>query len=509
MSLSQEILPQLRDEKKVQTPSYSPQDLSAGILHVGIGNFHRSHMATYMNDLFNDVTLLPENKDWGIVGAGILHFDAAKRDLLESQDWMQTLVQRDANSSQASLIASMIDFLPVDHVKKEHKQLQDMLSLNTGIKIVSLTVTEGGYFLDNGQFDAKHPQIQHDIAHPDAPQTIFGMIVKALKHRRKHGLNPFTVMSCDNIPHNGHVVHSVVAGIAQAQPDTTEFVPWMEATVTFPNSMVDRITPGTTPAMKETVATDYGYTDAAPIFCEPFRQWILEDKFCAGRPTWDKLPASANISFVHDVAPFEWMKIRILNGGHASLCYPAALLNVPYVHDAMLHPAIGPFVDTLERMEIIPTVGEVPNTNLAEYWQLIHGRFSNPTIMDTIGRICYDGASRQPKFIVPVVADSLAKEGAGARVDGLALVSALWCRYCQGRTESGDVIGPNDPQWDRLQGLAEKAKTSSSAWLEGLDDVYGDVAKSPVFTAAFDRALTKIQLVGVEATLQQYVSTYQ
>ena len=510
LSLSKEILAQIRKKALVHAPAFDPSQLSAGILHVGVGNFHRAHVAKYMNDLFQDETLRASHKEWAIVGAGILSFDAAKRDLLEPQNWMQTLVERDASSTTAGILGSMIDFLPVDYEKKEHKELQDMLSTNTGIKIVSLTVTEGGYFLADGKFDAANAQIQHDIANPDTPETIFGLIVKGLKHRQANGMKPFTVMSCDNIPHNGKVVKSVVMGIAKAQQGTQDFCQWMEESVTFPNSMVDRITPGTTPAMKETVLQDYGYQDAAPIFCEPFRQWILEDKFCNGRPEWEKLPSSANISFVEDVAPFELMKIRILNGGHASLCYPAALLDVPYVHDAVSHPAIGPFLDTLERTEVIPTVPEVPNTNLSDYWKLIHSRFSNPTIMDTIGRICYDGASRQPKFIVLVVEDSLAAAADGdAKVDGMALVSALWCRYCLGATESGKEIGPNDPQWDRLQTLAKEAKENSSAWLTGLEDVYGDVGKSPVFVAAFDTALKQITSVGVEEALKQYVAKYQ
>eukprot|EP00522_Entomoneis_paludosa_P018344 CAMPEP_0172451640 /NCGR_PEP_ID=MMETSP1065-20121228/9592_1 /TAXON_ID=265537 /ORGANISM="Amphiprora paludosa, Strain CCMP125" /LENGTH=522 /DNA_ID=CAMNT_0013203603 /DNA_START=90 /DNA_END=1658 /DNA_ORIENTATION=+ len=489
------------------TPQYDPSLLKAGILHLGVGNFHRSHLATYMNDMFNDPSLFEANQEWGIVGAGILSFDADKRKLLQGQDWMQTLVERDATSEKASILASMIDFLPVDHEKREHKALQDMLSCNAGIKIVSLTVTEGGYFLDNDHFNKAHPQIQHDIENPDAPQTIFGMMVKALKHRRDAGMKPFTIMSCDNIPHNGHVVQSVVLGIAQEQADSATLVDWIKENVTFPNSMVDRITPGSTPAMREHVEKVYGYNDASPIFCEPFRQWTVQDSFCQGRPDWDKLTSgNANISFVDDVAPYELMKIRILNGGHASLCYPAALLGVGYVHEAVEHAVIGPFLDALECNEIIPTVPAVPDgTSLTDYWSLIHTRFANPTILDTISRICYDGASRQPKFIVPVAADALKANGEDASVYGLALVSALWCRYCQGTTESGETIPANDPEWDRLQSLAQQAKTEPSVWLTGLPEVYGDdVGKSSIFSAAFTKALTSIQNDGVEFTLKAF-----
>lgn len=450
-------------------------------------------MAAYMDDLMNED--FENHKEWGIVGAGILSFDADKRKLLESQDWLQTLVSRDADSVKARIIGSMTNFLPVDFELRQHTALQRSLE-NPSIKIVSMTVTEGGYFLNNGEFDPDHPQMQFDIRHPDHPQSIFGMIVKALDRRRKAGVNPFTVMSCDNIPHNGDVVRSVVVGLAGHIDD--ELSRWIADNVAFPNSMVDRITPGTTAAQGEYIKEAFGYEDASAIFCEPFRQWILEDKFPHGRPALEKLEG---FKFVPDVAPYELMKIRILNGGHASLCYPAALLGVQYVHEAMEHPTIGPFLDALERNEVIPTVPAVPDTSLPKYWELIAKRFSNPTINDTISRICFDGASRQPKFIVPVARDGLKK---GCKVDGLALVSAMWCRYCQGVTESGEVIGPNDPQWDRLQAVAKNAAEDPSAWLQ-MADVYGEVGQDPVFVEAFSKALKSIESDGVEAAMKQYV----
>lgn len=198
------------------------------------------------------------------------------------------------------------------------------------------------------------------------------------------------------------------------------------------------------------------------------------------------------------------MKIRILNGGHAALCYPSALLGVKYIHEAMEHETIGPFLDTLEKNEIIPTVPPVPDTDLTGYWGLISQRFANPVLQDTIGRNCYDGASRQPKFIVPTIADGLK---AGKSVDGLALVSALWCRYCMGTTETGETIAPNDPQWDRLQMKAEAAKADPAAWL-GMADVYGGVGLNPIFAGAFAKALTTIQTKGVDTAMKEYIATH-
>ena len=205
MSLSQAILPKLKEVGKLTVPKYDVTKLRGGILHLGVGNFHRSHFAAYMNDLF--INQAEANQDWGIIGGGIMSFDADKRSLLESQDWLQTVVEQDATSSKASILGSMIDFLPVDYINKEHKELQSAL-VNPAIRIVSLTVTEGGYFLSDGRFNVNDPQIKHDITTPDTPHTIFGMMVKALKIRREQGIPPFTVMSCDNMPHNGKVTKS-------------------------------------------------------------------------------------------------------------------------------------------------------------------------------------------------------------------------------------------------------------------------------------------------------------
>mmetsp|Transcript_31399 Transcript_31399/g.63821 ORF Transcript_31399/g.63821 Transcript_31399/m.63821 type:complete len:522 (+) Transcript_31399:313-1878(+) len=494
LRLSSFSIPQLAERKKVSVPKYDRTQVQAGILHIGVGNFHRAHMAAYMDDLMNDD--FDSHREWGIVGAGILSFDAEKREKLASQDWLQTLVQRDADSVQARIIGSMTNFLPVDFELRQHTALQEAME-QPSIKIVSLTVTEGGYFLHNGDFDPQHPDMEYDIYNPGTPTTVFGMMVKALDRRRKAGIPPFSVMSCDNIPHNGNVVRSVVVGLANHTD--RELAKWIDENVAFPNSMVDRITPGTTAEQSEYIKNEYGYEDASAIFCEPFRQWILEDKFPHGRP---KLENLEGFKFVSDVAPYEHMKIRILNGGHASLCYPAALLGVQYVHEAMQHPVIATFLDTLERNEIIPTVGPVPDTDLHDYWQLIAKRFSNPTIQDTIGRVCFGGASNQPKFIVPVARDAL--QSGSTKVDGLALVSAMWCRYCQGQTESGETIRPNDPQWERLQLVAEQAIKDPAAWLR-MTAVYGEIGDHAVFVKSFCHALETIETEGVEVAMKKYV----
>ena len=273
---------------------------------------------------------------------------------------------------------------------------------------------------------------------------------------------------------------------------------WIADSVQFPNAMVDRIVPATGSKEREALSAEFGVEDQVPVFCEPFTQWVLEDKFVNGeRPALEKV----GVQFVDDVTPWETMKIRILNGGHASLCYPAALLDIEYVHEAMEHPVIGPFLDCLERNEIIPGVGPVPDQDLVEYWKTISDRFSNPTICDRIDRNCENGADRQPKFIIPPIRASLE---AGDRIHGLALVSAMWCRYCQGTTEAGDKIPPNDKIWDQLTAKAAEAKTSPQAWLD-MKEIYGATGKDERFSAAFAEQLKLVNDKGVEAAMKNYI----
>lgn len=473
-------------------PSYDRSMVTPGICHIGVGNFHKAHQAYYIDEVMNQDPENPDVLKWGIVGCSL--FDSRKRDALEPQGWLQTLISRCDLTTKAQVLGSMIDFLPFD---PERVTLTNRLT-KPDIKIVSLTVTEGGYFLTDEKFDKNDPAIQNDIENFDEPKTSFGVIVKALDKRRQAGTAPFTVMCCDNLPHNGDVVRSVVVGLA-SEIDK-DLAKWIDKNVAFPNSMVDRITPQTTDSMKSFVKDTYGIDDVMPVFCEPFCEWILEDNFCNGRPPLEKIKG---ISFVPDVGPYELKKIRILNGGHASLCYPSALLGLEYVHDSMNHPTIGPFLDALEKHEIIPTVPPVPDRDLLEYWKLIGRRFSNPTIEDTIPRNCNDGTSRQPKFIVPVVADNLKM---GRDVSGLALVSAMWCRYCQGKREDGSPIEPNDSQWDRIHELAKEAQKEPAKWL-AMKDVYGDVGEDPKFLEAFSDWLQRIEKKGVAAAMKKYTQS--
>lgn len=485
IELNTSALAQLPDT--IGTPSYDRSALTAGILHVGIGNFHRAHMAVYLDRLF----ALGESHDWALCGAGVRAGDATMRDRLAKQDWLTTVVELDPSGLTAQVVGSMIDFVEVDPAITIAKMA------DPAIKIVSTTITEGGYYVDalTDGFDTKHPDIVADAANPDAPKTVFGMVIKALRIRRDAGLAPFTFMSCDNLPENGHVAKRTVIGLARlSDPD---FADWISANVAFPNSMVDCITPATSDRERAMVADKFGITDAVPVACEPFRQWVLEDNFPQGRPALEKVGAE----FVEDVAKYELMKLRILNGGHAAIAYPSALIGHHFVHDAMADPLISEWLDTLEQREIIPTLTPIEGVDYQAYREKIIERFSNPEVGDTIPRLCLDGSNRQPKFILPTLRDALA---AGADVYGLALEVALWCRYCAQVDEAGNEIAPNDDNHVVLKSLADEAKGRPAAFLENTA-VFGDLAQNVVFVAAFGKALNSLYDNGVKATLTAYI----
>ena len=473
----------------VAAPAYDRAALSPGIVHFGVGNFHRAHMAVYLDALFG----LGGDKDWAIIGAGLRPADAQMRERLAGQDWLTTVVEQDSERTTAHVTGSMIGFIASDDRAGLLARLCDPAT-----RIVSLTITEGGYFIDpaSGTFNPEHPEIVREAKNPDDPQTIFGLIVAALAKRRAAGVAPFTIMSCDNIPGNGHVTRNVVAGLAHLiDPELGDFV---RDHVACPNGMVDRITPATSPRDAERLLGTYGIVDAAPIYCEGFKQWVLEDHFPTGRPALEKV----GVTFVSDVAPYEMMKIRILNGGHAAVAYPAALLDIGFMHEAMREPLLAAFLAKLGTEEIIPLVPPVPDTDLEDYLAVVAERFANPNIADTVARVCFDGSNRQPKYVLPTVQDGLDQE---KKIQGLALVSAQWARYCHGTTDSGATIAPNDPDWDRLKAAAERARTEPASFLE-LRDIFGEIGRHPRYVEAFSAALASLWSRGTRSTLERYLA---
>lgn len=472
-----------------RVPRYHRATLTPGILHFGVGNFHRAHQAVYLDRLFNQ----DRDHDWAIVGAGVMPSDREMRDRLAEQDYLTTVVEQSASESRARITGAMTEILPVGDAAAITRRLTD-----PAIRIVSLTVTEGGYFIDpaTARFDPDHPAMRADAAAANAPGTVFGLIVAGLRQRQAAGTPPFAVMSCDNIPHNGVVARNTVAGLARlSDPGCAD---WIEDEVTFPNAMVDRITPATGDRERARLAAEFDIEDSVPVFCEDFSQWVLEDDFPCGRPALE----TVGVQFVADVTPYEHMKIRILNGGHAAIAYPAGLLGIQFAHEAMAHPLVRGFLRKLAAEEIIPVVPAVPDTDLEGYFGQIETRFANPKIGDSVARLCFDGSNRQPKFIIPSIIDRLS---AGAAVTGLALASALWCRYCHGETDQGTAIEPNDPNWDRLRSVARTAREDPPAWL-AMGEVYGELGRAEPFRSAFDRALRTLWTNGTRETLSRYLN---
>lgn len=471
----------------VLVPTYDRSALTPGIVHIGLGNFHRGHQAWYLHRLMQ----LGTAQDWAIVGAGVRAGDDAQRQRLAGQDYLTTLIELDPKGRSAEIVGSMIDFVPVE---EDNAALIAQMA-DPAIRIVALTVTEGGYYIDpvTKAFDASHPDMQHDAANPDTPKSAFGAMIAALKTRRAGNTGPFTAQSCDNLQGNGTILRQTVVSLARmSDPDLAS---WIDNNCTFPNSMVDCIVPATGPKELE-LAKSFGIDDAAPVTHENYRQWVIEDAFCAGRPDWNRVGAT----FTDDVHAFEAMKIRILNGGHQLIANAGEVLSVEFISGCMDHQLIGEYFRKTATSEISHQVNAVPGMSPEAYVTLIDSRFSNAEIIDTVRRVAFDGSSRQTGFILPTLRDALA---AGQPFDGLALSQAIWARMCEGTREDGTTIEPNDPIWDSLQAAAKAAKSDPQAWLNQ-EDLYGDLAENAAFQARFAHWLTLIWTDGVEAALHSY-----
>ncbi|WP_204113123.1 mannitol dehydrogenase family protein [Shimia biformata] len=486
IDLSYDTLADLPED--VARPSYARAELTPGILHIGVGNFHRAHQAWYLHRLFQQ----GRNLDWAIIGAGVRPYDELQRLKLAGQDFLTTLIELDPSGSSAEVVGAMIDYVPVED---GNAALIERMA-QPDIRIVALTVTEGGYYTAPATkgFDFSHPDIVHDAAHPLRPRTAFGAMVAALRLRRDRGLGPFTGMSCDNLQGNGRILRQTLVSLARLSDPA--LADWINANCSFPNAMVDCIVPATGET-ELALARGFGINDAVPVTHENFRQWVIEDDFCAGRPDWDK----AGAVFSDHVHVYEAMKIRILNGGHQVIANAGEILSVPTIADCMAHPMIGALFAKVARQEIAPHVDPVPGMSAQAYVDLIETRFSNPRIVDTTRRVAFDGSARHPGFVMPSVRDGLAR---GTSVSGLALVEALWARMCEGTREDGSRIAANDPQWGALNAAAMAAKTDPSAWL-AQTAYYGDLASDDRFTAQFVRWFDAIWAHGAAEAIREFL----
>jgi mannitol 2-dehydrogenase len=472
-------------DPSVRTPSYDRSQVSAGIVHFGVGGFHRAHQAMYLDELMNQGKAL----GWGIVGMGVMPSDARMRDVLRSSDGLYTLVVKSPDGSRdVRVVGSIIDYVYApDDVEVAIERLAD-----PAIRIVSLTVTEGGYNVNpvTGEFDLENAGVAADLADPAHPKTVFGLISAGLRRRRERGVAPFTVMSCDNIQGNGEVAHKMFGAFATALD--AEFGAWVEQNVPFPNSMVDRITPVTTDADRADVASTYGLDDAWPVVCEDFVQWVLEDTFVSGRPPYEEV----GVQVVDDVVPYELMKLRLLNATHQGICYFGHLAGYRAVHDAARNPLFADFLLRYMVDEAQPTLAPLPDVDLPAYQHKLIDRYSNEYVADTIARLCADSSDRIPKWLIPVVRENLA---AGRDVTLSAAIVASWKRYAEGIDEQGEPIHVVDRLADRVQAAAR-----SEDPLDFLRqrDLFGDIVDDERFTTPYLKALTALHEAGAVATLE-------
>jgi mannitol 2-dehydrogenase len=477
-------------DERVARPQYDRGQVTTGIVHFGVGAFHRSHEAMYLDRLMNAGKAL----DWGICGVGVLPSDAAMRDAMAAQDCLYTLTLKYADGTlEPRVIGSIAEYLfaPDD----PDAVIEKMASPQT--RVVSLTVTEGGYNFHavTGEFDAGNPGVVHDLEPGVLPETTFGLVVEAIARRRERGLPPFTVMSCDNIPGNGDVAKSSFSAYAQLKDP--ELAAYVRSEVPFPNGMVDRITPRTTDDDRADLTEAFGVDDLWPVVCEPFTQWVLEDH--ANRPPWEE----AGVQIVADVEPYELMKLRLLNASHQALCYFGYLSGYRLVHDVCQDPLFARFLLAYMDDEATPTIPPVPGIDLTAYKHELIERFSNPQVRDTVARLCAESSDRIPKWLVPVIRLNLA---AGRSVTYSAAVVASWARYAEGVDEEGQPITIVDQLKDLVTAAAAEQKTDPLAFVRE-SRLFGDLADHEKFTTPYLNALESLHAVGARKTLEDSLGT--
>ncbi len=485
--LNELLLPAL--PPSVAIPSYDRRTVTSGIVHIGVGGFHRAHEAVYLDDLM----ALGAGREWGVCGVGLRPADKAMQEALLPQDCLYTVVTRSAGGDAARVVGSLRRFL---FAPDGAKAVLDAL-VAPATHIVSLTITEGGYNFSpaTGEFDGENPDVRHDLQDPAHPVSVFGFLAEALDRRRRAGQVPFTVLSCDNVPENGDMARKTVLAFAALRDPALH--DWVATNVAFPNGMVDRITPQTTDADRAMVRQKFGIEDAWPVVCEPFRQWIIEDKFSDGRPPLERV----GVQFTTDVHPYEMMKLRLLNASHSAMGYLGFLAGFPFIHEIMADDVFRQFIKRLMDREVTPLLAPVPGIDLADYKATLLTRFANPAIKDQTARICLDGSSKVPKFLLPSLREAL---GTGRPSALLTLALAGWLRYLRGEDEQGEPYLIDDPRAAELQRLARQGGADPRPLL-GLTDLFGDLGQLEELVRRLTRYGEELDAGGAWATVARAV----
>lgn len=469
-------------------PTYPRQQVKTSIVHIGVGNFHRSHEAFLTNKLMEETGDL----NHGICGIGLLDHDRRIYNALSSQDGLYTLMIKQMDGTRTSyVIGSIVEFIlapdnPIGAIEK---------MAHPDTKIISMTITEGGYNLleGKGEFDFTHLGVQYDMKNPLTPRTVFGYIAQALRLRKERGLAGVTIQSCDNIQNNGHVAKkAIMSYISRVYP---ELVEWVKYNVTFPNSMVDRITPVTMQDDIDFLAEEFGLEDEWPVVCEPFIQWVVEDNYATSRPAWEKV----GVTFVKDVKPYENMKLRLLNAGHSVLGILGALHGYDTIDESADDTDFRTFLKAYMDEEVSPTLGDLQGIDLEDYKAQLLLRFSNKYIRDQIARICLQSSAKIPIFMLSTVNDRLAK---GQSVDRAAFTIAAWCKYNDGVDEKGRTYKIDDVMSNELVRVAAQSHANPKAFLS-LNSIFGSLVHNETFVTAYERALHQIRTKSIKTCVQE------
>jgi len=464
--------------KRIPCPTYNREELTSGMVHIGIGGFHRSHQALYTHRLQEKQF----SSEWGITGIGLREADRKIHDILTRQEGLYTLIVKEPEGEiSPSIIGSIRNvLLGVDDAATV---LALMAEATT--KIVSLTITEGGYNFNpsTGQFDFDNNDIKHDLQYPDNPKTVYGFLTAALKKRHKAQLPAFTIMSCDNIQHNGDVARTMLLAFAKKQDET--LAKWIENEVCFPNSMVDRITPVSSQSDIDFLEKTYGIKDGWPVTCEPFIQWVIEDSFSNGRPEFEKV----GVQFVPDVKPYEKMKLRLLNAGHSVLGILGALHGHKTINACMEDKTFVTYLRAFMDIEVTPVLDEVKGIDLNEYKDSLEKRFANPNIKDSVSRICSESSAKLPKFLIPTLQENLAEE---RNIEFTTLVLAAWCYYSDKQSDKhGQPLEIIDAMSAEIQKVAQQTTTDPLAFIRQ-QSLFGNLSENKRFTELYMNMVEKI-----------------
>ena len=459
----------------VAVPTYDRSALTPAVVHIGVGGFHRAHQALY----FDDLARRQISTDWGIVGVGLR--SPQMGEVLADQDQLYTVVVRAPEGDEVRVIGSIVDYL---YAPEDPEAVLSALA-DEQTRLVTLTITGSAY---PGVVDPADPQVQADVTTPGTPGTAFGYIVEGLDRRRRAGLTPFTLLSCDNQQHNGESARLAVVSTARLRdPGLAD---WIEEHVAFPGSMVDRITPETSPEQRDAIAEQHGVDDRWPVITEAFSQWIVEDRFCNGRPPLDQV----GVQFVEDVRPYELMKTRLLNGAHSALGHLAILAGFETTDAAMADPTVRRFVQGYLR-EAAAGLLDVPGIDLPTYCDTLVERFSNPQISDQVTRLCRRSSTKVPTYVIPSLQMALDHDAPRAH---LVLAVAAWFRYLRGEDYAGVDLDVQDQHADRLRQLAQQGGTDPRPLLEQ-QDIFGSLTGCSRLAHELERALQALEEGPLEA----------